>query len=171
MKYRDIILLLVLFAFATPAFGQQQPPPNPCQDDPTYRQFDFWLGEWDVFNPQEQQAGTNTIELAENGCLLIENWTSGQGGTGKSINYYDPMDKKWKQVWVSASGTVGHFSGGLKDGAMHLEGTWINPNGTSYPLRGSWTPLEDGRVRQHFESSQDEGKTWSTWFDGYYVKR
>ena len=36
------------------------------------------------------------------------------------------------------------------------------------PFRGTWTPLEDGVVRQHFEQSGDDGATWTTWFDGYY---
>ena len=35
-------------------------------------------------------------------------------------------------------------------------------------LRGEWTKLPDGRVRQHFTESSDDGKTWTEWFDGYY---
>jgi hypothetical protein len=31
--------------------------------------------------------------------------------------------------------------------------------------------LPDGRVRQLFEESEDEGKTWALWFDGYYTRR
>jgi hypothetical protein len=34
-----------------------------------------------------------------------------------------------------------------------------------------WTPLPDGRVRQHFKESSDGGKTWTDWFDGYYSKK
>ena len=36
--------------------------------------------------------------------------------------------------------------------------------------RTTWTPLEDGRVRQHWESTTDGGKSWSTVFDGYYSR-
>lgn len=144
---------------------------RPCEDNPVHRQFDFWIGEWEVTNPQGQMAGSNLIERSENGCLLLENWTSASGGSGKSMNYYDPEEKAWKQVWVDAGGNVGYFSGGLEGEAMHLSGKWVNPDGTSYLLRGTWTPLSDGRVRQHFEQSNDEGKTWSTWFDGYYKRK
>ena len=171
MKYRGSLLLLIVFTIAAPVSAQNAPPPNPCKTDSTYRQFDFWIGEWEVFNPQEQKAGDNVIEKSENGCLLVENWTSASGGTGKSMNYYDPEAKLWKQVWVDGTGNVGYFNGGLVGNAMVLDGKWVNPNGTSYKLRGTWTPLEDGRVRQHFEQSQDHGKTWSTWFDGYYVRK
>lgn len=163
------LLLIPVFSFT--AFAQNTPPPNPCPTDAIYRQFDFWVGEWDVYNPDEQKVGSNIIEKAENGCLLIENWTSVQGGTGKSMNYYDPSEKAWKQVWVSGNANIGYFSGGLKDKAMFLDGHWVNPDGSTYRLRGTWTPLEDGRVRQHFEASQDDGETWSTWFDGYYVRK
>ena len=63
--------------------------------------------------------------------------------------------------------------GGLNDeGAMvlsnrntpyYVAGTTIN--------RVTWTPNPDGSVRQHWQSSEDNGKTWSDVFDGLYVKR
>lgn len=34
----------------------------------------------------------------------------------------------------------------------------------------TWTPLGDGRIRQHWQVSNDEGKTFSTAFDGYYER-
>jgi hypothetical protein len=40
--------------------------------------------------------------------------------------------------------------------------------GHDRPFRGTWTPMEDGVVRQHFEESSNGGQTWTTWFDGYY---
>ena len=162
-----LLLLVTAAASAQPA----RPPANPCHGDPVYRQFDFWAGEWDVYNPQEQKVGENTITIEQNGCVLVEHWTAASGGTGTSINYYDPQEKAWKQVWVDARGSLGYFSGGLESDAMVLDGRWVNRDGSSFRLRGTWTPLDDGRVRQHFEQSTDDGQTWSTWFDGYYVKR
>ena len=101
----------------------------------------------------------------------MENWTSANGGTGKSMNYWDPAEKTWKQVWVSSNGSVGHFQGNLeKAGVMVLEGNILSADGSALLLKGTWTLLQDGRVRQHFEQSTDQGATWSTWFDGYYLK-
>ncbi len=37
-------------------------------------------------------------------------------------------------------------------------------------FRGTWTPLEDGRVRQFFEQSVDGGENWSPWFEGFYSR-
>ena len=45
-----------------------------------------------------------------------------------------------------------------------------DPQGIVALQRIGWTPLHDGRVRQHWETSNDTGKTWTTAFDGYYTK-
>ena len=163
-----VLVTLLLITVSIPAIAQQ--PPASCTSEEA-RQFDFWIGEWIVETADGQKAGENKISRQENGCLLREEWTSAGGGTGQSMNYYDPEEKRWNQVWVSFNGSIGYFEGGLKDGAMVLKGKWVNPDGSSYPLNGTWTPLEDGRVRQHFMQSQDGGETWTTWFDGYYRKK
>src|SRR5919108_895437 len=59
---------------------------KPCSA-PEYRQFDFWVGEWDVKTPKGTIAGTNRIERIEGGCALQENWR-GTNNTGRSINAY-----------------------------------------------------------------------------------
>jgi tetratricopeptide (TPR) repeat protein len=145
---------------------------RPCEFDERYRQWDFWIGEWDVFGPGGQQAGTNRIEKISNGCALLENWVGGGGSPGHSINYFDASIGKWRQYWVSSDGGTIPQEGEFRDGAMHTEGRNYSADGQSYELfRGTWTPLEDGRVRQFLEQSRDEGETWYTWFDGYYVRK
>lgn len=145
---------------------------RPCEFDERYRQWDFWLGEWDVFGPGGQQVGSNHIYKLSNGCAFLENWTSAGGGPGHSLNYFDPVIGKWRQFWVSSNGTTIPQEGEFRDGAIHMEGRNYAPDGQSYQLfRGTWTPLEDGRVRQFLEQSTDEGQTWYTWFDGYYVRK
>jgi len=145
--------------------------PLPCEEDARFQAFDFWVGRWDVFNGQQQLVGTNTIEKREQGCMLLEQWTGKGGGTGTSMNFYDIAKAKWVQYWMAANGNAIWLEGGLKEGAMHLVGEWVTLNGTVTPLRGTWTPLPDGRVRQFFEQSTDGGATWTTWFDGYYVRK
>lgn len=143
---------------------------RPCHYDGRYRQFDFWIGTWDVFNPQGQQAGTNTITLILNGCVLQENWTDSRGGAGKSFNYFDPETDQWKQLWINASGGHTFYSGSFSDGAMRFEGTVVAQDGSTKLSRMTFTPLDDGRVRQYIEQSDDGGTTWNTGFDGYYVR-
>jgi hypothetical protein len=46
----------------------------PCSD-PAYRQFDFWLGEWEVRKPDGTLAGTNRISKEYGGCVLHERYS------------------------------------------------------------------------------------------------
>ena len=56
------------------------------------------------------------------------------------------------------------------NGSMRMEGTieYVGLNNSVVALRGSWTILPDGRVRQLFEEFEIGTNTWQTWFDGYY---
>jgi len=141
---------------------------RPCEYDEKYRQLDFWLGHWAVFNPQGQQVGENTIERHLEGCMIQENWQGRYGSAGKSLNYYDPEINAWRQQWVSANGSVINYEGHFKDGAMHYAGKNIAKDGTVKLSRMILTPRDDGTVRQLIEQSNNQGKTWNVWFDGIY---
>ena len=78
---------------------------------------------------------------------------------------------RWNQVWIDAQGGVLRLAGGMADGSMLLEGTTPNKDGGIRHHRIRWTPLPDGSVRQHWESSTDDGATWATVFDGNYRKQ
>jgi len=167
----SILLLFVLFA-AGSACAQAQTPQFPCEDDVRFTEFDFWIGEWEVHTGDGAFAGTNAIESAHRGCVLIENWTSATGGTGMSINYFDHASDEWVQIWNDGSGSQINIRGGLTDEGMLLTGTihYVG-NATTLPFRGLWTLLPDGRVRQYFEQSEDDGETWVSWFEGLYTRK
>jgi hypothetical protein len=65
------LLLMNLSAQTPPA-----PPPLP----PEARQFDFWVGDWEVTNPAGKAAGRSRIESIATGAGILENWT-GAGAT------------------------------------------------------------------------------------------
>ena len=143
---------------------------NACENE-LYRQFHFWLGDWEVRTTDGVLAGTNSIRSAEGGCLVHENWQSANGGTGQSFNFYNPDTQIWRQVWVSP-GTIIDYSGGLVEGAMVLEGTiTYHQNGQSFPFRGAWIPQENGEVKQKLEQWNPETKSWDDWFTGIYRKK
>jgi hypothetical protein len=166
--YRMTPIILLLLVGASGAGGQDGTS-QPC-DDGAFRQFDFWIGEWKVHDAEGKHAGDNAIASEHNGCVVVERWTSARGGTGMSMNHYDPRAGLWRQHWVGL-GLILEMSGGMKDGSMILEGPlqYVGTDRVTL-LRGVWTPLPGGRVRQHFLESSDEGKTWSDWFDGYYSR-
>ena len=71
--------------------AQTTAPSAPKCDAPEYRQFDFWVGTWDV-TMRGQPAGGNLVTLEESGCLVHEHWTGTRGGTGQSFNFFDRDD-------------------------------------------------------------------------------
>lgn len=144
---------------------------RPCEYNPDCRAFDFWIGEWEVFMPNGQKAGENVIEKTTNGCLLLENWTSANGGTGRSMNYYDAAAKKWQQLWVDGTGGVMSYEGVFSEGAMRFEGYQMQANGEKSLFKMTFTPQENGDVRQYIEQSVDGGKTFQVWFDGMYKQK
>ncbi len=144
----------------------------PCEHDEAFSAFDFWVGEWAVHGAGGAYAGSNVIERAERGCVLIENWSSASGGSGMSINYLDKANGEWVQVWNGASGSQINIRGGMTEEGMLLIGTihYVS-NDSTLPFRGLWTPLPDGRVRQFFEQSADDGASWTSWFEGFYTRK
>lgn len=146
----------------------QTPPPAPLPLEA--RQFDFWLGDWEVTNPAGKRAGTNRIESIAGGAGLLENWTGASGYAGKSLNAWNAGRKQWQQFWVGSDGGVLELNGGLVDGRMVLTGAH-EVRGKHVVEKITWTPNSDGTVRQHWEQSADGGKTWMTAFDGLYRKK
>jgi hypothetical protein len=137
-----------------------------CQA-PEFAQFDFWLGEWEVFDPKGARAGTNSITRTHRGCVVAEAWSGAGGVTGSSFNIYTPTTRKWQQVWVDSSGMLLQLEGEFIDGAMRLQGSGLTSKGRSVN-RVTWTPRPDGTVRQFWETSRDNGKSWQPVFDGVY---
>lgn len=154
---------------APPAPAQPAPPPGCVQD--IHDDFDFWVGRWNVYAPDGgPYQGHNVIEIVEGGCLITENWTGASGSTGQSMNFHDPLAGAWRQVWVSRGAFIDYTGGLDENGAMVLEGEIFYPgNGTRAAFRGSWTPLADGTVCQHFQQQGADGE-WADWFTGIYVR-
>jgi hypothetical protein len=136
-----------------------------------HRQFDFWIGDWEVLTPEGNLAGHNLIEGILGGCAVSESWTGSRGGVGRSYNAYDRMHRKWHQTWVDNSGSVIQLDGEFAGGKMVLVGEGRDSTGGKVLNRITWQETAPGAVRQLWEQSADGGKTWTTSFDGRYKKR
>ena len=161
------------------------PPPKPFDcSAPEHRQFDFWVGEWDVVpNPATPLPGTpppggqpasNVVEKAHDGCVVVENWDDRRGGTGQSFNIYDRVSQQWHQTWVDSNGGLHEYWGELKDGKMVFTGSVPLPAASRFQGRRtgrrSFTPIGAGKVRQFTESLNSDG-TWSVNYDLIYTRR
>jgi hypothetical protein len=168
---------LLAISFSTSVKAQEAPvatPKPPCQTAEHFNDFDFWLGEWNVYSNDEARTlqGTNSITKHHNNCLIMENWISTQGGTGSSMNYYDAVEDQWRQLWVAGGYSIDYTGGLDTSGAMVLSGKINYYNtGKSPAFRGKWSVMDDGSVRQFFEQENPETGEWAVWFDGIYVRR
>jgi hypothetical protein len=140
-----------------------------------YRTFDFWLGQWHVSSMDDDVIRLSHISKINNGCTLLEEYTSPSGYVGKSLNIYDKQTQLWHQTWTDSSGLLLKLTGTFEHGSMVMVGetTAKNKQNATYKVLNkiSWTPNKDGSVRQHWQVSQNQGKTWQTAFDGLYKKR
>lgn len=173
LRFRFAAPLLLALIANDAARGQAVPPapkPPPCAAA-AHRQFDFWIGDWEVRDPVGKLAGHNRIESAHGGCALIEHWTSVSGVTGTSVNLYDRDRGRWHQTWVDSGGGLLQLDGGLNGASMVLEGDAFDADAPAKIARQRirWTP-ESGGVRQVWEASTDGGATWSIVFDGRYAR-
>ena len=139
-------------------------------------EFDFWIGEWDVFGPDGTQVGRNTVTSMFAGPaasgMLHEHWHGNGGVEGRSINAYDAARGRWHQTWMDSTGDMLLLEGGLVGGAMVLEARAASGEDPSVMERQRITWTHDGtEVRQLWESSADDGATWTVAFDGRYRRR
>ena len=164
---RTTIGVLALTACLSSAAFAQQGPPSGCVA-PEHRQFDFWVGSWIVTDSAGGVTyGTSSVTSEEKGCLVHEHWAGSRGGTGQSLNYFDPSRQVWEQDWVGSAGGMVRLMGHLENGAMVLEGDTPQGKPTAHQ-RVMWIPQPDGRVRQFWRQTADSGRTWTVVFDGYY---
>jgi tetratricopeptide (TPR) repeat protein len=140
----------------------------PCKYSEHARQFDFWIGEWDVKSATGQQAGSSSIQRILGECVIYENWTSAppQNYAGKSFNLVNATTGKWMQTWVDDKGAVIEFiDGEYKDNKLVFI---TKPDANNQITRLTFFNMEPNLVRQLFEVTTDNGKTWATTTDLYY---
>lgn len=149
----------------------------PCSK-PEFRQFDFWIGEWEAFNVKGAKGGDSKISIILDSCVILEEWTSvlapnGQVYAGKSYNSYNVATKQWQQTWTDNTGHTTEFLRGEgKDGKIVLYADRVTgPKGELFMRRLTFTKLTTDEVRQLGERSNDEGKTWITEYDLEYRRK
>jgi hypothetical protein len=87
-----IVSAAVLFAanhvLSTRVFADPTPP-TPCAAA-AFRQFDFWAGDWDVFEVGGSiQVAHARVDIILDGCVLREDYQGSDGHKGQSFTIYD----------------------------------------------------------------------------------
>ncbi|WP_018353341.1 DUF1579 domain-containing protein [Longispora albida] len=138
------------------------------------RQFDFWIGDWDVYLLSDGTlAGTNRVEPVIGGRAIAEHWSGVTGVLGTSLNAWDPDRHCWHQTWMDTSGATLMLDGGMRDGVMVMTGSAADPEdpSTVQHHRITWRPVTPDEVHQQWETSADGGETWKVEFLGSYRRK
>ena len=177
MRILAVFPLMFLVFLALPLLAQttSTPAPTPC-DGFQQKQFDFWIGEWDLTWPGEKAGevghGTNNIKRIMDGCVVQENFSGGDSMhlRGMSLSAFDSRSGRWKQTWVDNEGGYLDFVGELKDGQMILQREAIR-NGEKILQRMVWKNITVGEMDWSWEASRDGGKTWQVNWPIHYKRR
>ncbi len=173
MRIRAWFALLLLLAGAGLALAQD-PPQSPCAA-PEYRQFDFWVGEWELSWPASGTSegksgqGTNRIERALGDCVILEHFTGAPGMElrGMSVSTFNRRTGKWQQTWVDNSGGYLDFAGGFKDGQMILVREAVAQD-RKFLQRMVWKNIQPDSLDWSWERSDDGGRTWKVLWPIHY---
>ncbi|MDY8134060.1 hypothetical protein [Aquimarina sp. 2201CG5-10] len=164
IKKSNYILFVIIFLFGLFNISAQ---------DNKYKEFDFWIGEWDVYKRgTDSIVGQSKIESIVDGKVIKETYhstTSKYNGT--SLNKYNPRTNQWEQFWVDNSGLTLHIKGNLENGIMILQNKVTNQKGVSVWNKIKWQKTQNNTVRQTWYQSTNKGQDWTTVFDGEYRKK
>jgi len=167
---RQVVMACVLAALAAGrAHAQDSPappkPPAACAG-PEFRQFDFWLGDWDTYEMADTSkvVARNRVTSILGGCVLREEYEQNDGLVGESYSLWDASRGVWHQSWVTNRGTLLLLEGRVDKGRMVMTAPEMTPEGKASLLRGIWW-VEGKNVRSKADRSTDGGKTWAPVFD------
>jgi hypothetical protein len=170
MKNRLLLFLLFITLTVTDMSAQQTKDNCPCCSE-NYQSFNFWVGNWDVYDKNDNKVGSNTITKLYNGCVLREEWVATGPSRGTSYNFFDKSDNSWNQIWVDNSGFVLNLKGNLVGRAMVLKSAIQEGKKGKYFHQISWIPNEDDTVTQLWETFDEQNNKTGELFHGIYKKK
>lgn len=174
----DLIVLLLLLGSAADAGtvpeGQNAAKSGPPCSQPEFRQFDFWIGEWNAEWELQGKPGkgSNVVRSILDNCVIEENFDGRPGMPlqGRSFSTYTRTGK-WQQTWVDNQGGYLDFVGEFNGGQMVLERKAI-ADGKEFLQRMVWYNLAKDKFDWNWERSDDGGKTWKVvWKIAYSRKK
>lgn len=152
---------------------------GPCSS-PGAREFDFWLGEWDLSWPAEQTGGEpgerltgrNSITRLFENCVIEENFTTHDGGfRGHSVSVYDEKGAIWRQTWVDSAGSYLSFTGGYDGEVMVLSSAPADRDGETVVNRMVFSDITPDSLEWAWQRSADDGANWTDLWNISYRKR
>ena len=157
-------LAVVALLVAVPANAQ------PCAGDARRAELDFLLGSWEVVADGGPVIARATTTSEAGGCVINEVWDAGDV-VGRSITYFDPETKTWKQQWIDSLGRVVSYSGTVKDSpdgkTLSFEGQHVSTDGSVERARLEIVYLDDG-TQQHVLQLASPSGDWAEALRAHY---
>ncbi|MDX1577147.1 MAG: hypothetical protein R3266_01630 [Gemmatimonadota bacterium] len=138
---------------------------------PEARQFDFWVGEWEVnlrtfqtdLTWRDTHRATARIYPILHGKAVLELWAA-PDIVGFSLRYYDTSKERWV-LWLNWPGENRSGSSSLEGGFRHGRGdfyaTRVDAEGNERLSRFSFNDITATSLRWDDAYSRDGGKTWT----------
>lgn len=138
---------------------------------PEARQFDFWLGEWDVNLRIRQEDGSwpdsvqavARIHPVLDGKAVLELWDS-EPIKGYSLRYFDTSLGRWV-LWLNWPGANRSGGSALEGSFRHGRGEFFTegerPDGTTRIARYTFSDVTPESLRWDDAYSEDGGTTWT----------
>lgn len=177
----DFPVMVVLVACSVALMAQEggTQAEKPCSREEA-RQFDFWIGEWELTWPGGQGGtpeglqgrGVNVIRPILEGCVIEENFSTADGSfVGKSWSVYNPKKDSWQQTWVDKTGNYLLFSGEFKDGKMTLRTAPYQRDGKQFISRMVFENITENSLEWKWQRTEDNGETWTDLWDIHYIRK
>ena len=162
------VFLLLGLMFASVYNGQNNVGCNYNQSN----KFDFWVGNWNVYDTLGNKLGENRIEKQYENCVVQENWISSTLNKGTSYNYFNPIDSSWNQLWLDNQGSILKLKGSFKNKKMVLKSELIPGQKVAfYYNQISWSKNADGSVNQVWQILDEHDNLMQLAFFGVYKRK
>ncbi|MBG7612636.1 hypothetical protein IU405_10295 [Polaribacter sp. BAL334] len=163
--------IYIFFTLISAVIVAQNQNEAPCSGE-KYEQFDFWEGNWKVYDKEGDLVGTNKVVKLQDDCVLQENWASKlSSNTGTSYNFYNTANGTWNQIWIDNSGFTMNLKGHFRDGKMVLKSELIHAKPRSFANQITWKKNKDNTVTQIWTTVDENGKILYEIFYGIYKKQ
>lgn len=181
MKNLFLVVFVLLFVKASYSSGLKTD--SSLCNSPEARQFDFWIGEWNINQKIIQKDGTwletkahTSVTPILSGCALEEHWRGDvkffwqsmkeiKPMKGFSIRYYNPKEKVWYIHWMDNFGLkLGHgMKGNFKDGRGEFFTERDTPQGIQFS-RITFSDIKENSVHWELALSNDNKMSWITYW-------
>lgn len=165
LKFLAVALFSAVGAIAVPAAARAA-----CTSAP-YHQFDFFVGQWNVYDAKGHSVGSDLVEKRLNGCVVYERYTNPDRSVGIGLSGYQAKLGTWHQDFMRDDGLVVLLDGTAgRLAAMVMSGQDFPADGSRRLDRGIWV-VHGKVVEETWLVSTDGGKTWKTQFHGFFHRK